>query len=121
MSDWNITYNTLGSPNKGLKHDQEKPDLTLIPKVALVAAAQAFMVGENKYGRYNYCKGHSASQLMAALLRHATEWFEGHEVDVKDGQPHLGSVIACAAMILREQELGTLTDNRFKQTQFTKE
>ena len=96
------------------KNDQNKVDLSLIPAVALKAAGQAFMVGEKKYGRYNYCKGHKASQLVAALMRHAVAYFEGEENDPVDGQPHLGSVIACAAMLLRQAELGTLKDDRFK-------
>lgn len=100
--------------SKAAKNDQDKLDLSLIPRVALEAAAKAFMVGEKKYGRYNYCKGHKASQLIAALLRHATAYNEGEELDPKDGQPHLGSVIATAAMILRQAELGTLIDDRFK-------
>jgi hypothetical protein len=103
--------------DKASKHDKDKIDLSLIPLVAQVAEAQAFMVGEKKYGRYNYCKGHKASQLVAALLRHATAWFEGEESDPVDGQSHLGSVKACASMLLRQQELGTLIDDRFnKQT-----
>jgi hypothetical protein len=100
--------------NTASKNDKNKPDLSLIPKVALVAAAEAFQVGEAKYGRYNYCKGHKASQLVAAIIRHATDWFEGEENDPVDGQKHLGSIIANAAMILKQQELGTLTDDRFK-------
>ncbi len=95
------------------KNDQEKADYSLIPSVALEAAARAFMVGQAKYGRYNYYKGHQASQLIAALMRHTTAWMEGEENDPKDGQPHLGSVIACAAMILQQQKLGTLKDNRY--------
>jgi len=98
---------------KASKHDSEKADLSLIPRVALEAAARAFMVGEKKYGRYNFYKGHDASQLIAALLRHATAWMEGEETDPQDGQHHLGSVIACAAMILQQQKLGTLKDNRY--------
>lgn len=42
-------------------------------------------------------------------------WFEGEETDLIDGQPHLGSVRACCAMILRQQELGTLMDDRYKE------
>ena len=99
---------------KAAKNDQDKPDLSLVPRVALEACAKAFMVGEIKYGRYNYYKGHKASKLIAALLRHATAWMEGEENDPKDGQPHLGSVMACAAMILKQMELGTLEDNRYK-------
>lgn len=96
------------------KNDQQKADYSLVPTVALDAAAKAFMVGEVKYGRYNYYKGHKASQLVAALMRHATSWMDGEENDPKDGQPHLGSVIACAAMLLQQQHLGTLKDNRYK-------
>lgn len=96
------------------KNDQAKPDLSLIPQVLLVEIAKAFMVGEKKYGRYNYTKGHNASQLVAAALRHLTAWNDGQEYDPTDGQHHLGSVGACIGMILRQQELGTLKDNRFK-------
>lgn len=97
-----------------LKNDKEKLDLSLIPKVALEEAARAFMVGLKKYGRYNYCNGHEASQLVSAAMRHLTSWYEGEEHDPIDGQHHLGSVIACCAMILHEKQLGTLRDNRFK-------
>lgn len=96
------------------KNDQAKADLSLIPLVAMEAAARALMVGEKKYGRYNYYKGHQASQLIAAMERHAKAWMEGEENDPVDGQPHLGSVIACAAMLLQQQKLGTLKDNRYK-------
>lgn len=102
------------SEHKAAKNDKEKVDLSLLPTEALIAGAKAFMVGEKKYGRYNYYKGHNASQLVAALLRHATAWFDGEENDPIDGQPHLGSVIACAAMLLKQQALGTLVDDRYK-------
>lgn len=96
------------------KNDSDKLDLALIPKVALEAAAKAFMIGERKYGRFNYCnKGLKLSQLVSAALRHLTAFNEGEENDPQDGQPHLGSVIACCAMILQQQKLGTLIDNRY--------
>jgi hypothetical protein len=101
------------SQDKASKNDQEKADLSLIPQVALVAAARALMVGERKYGRYNYCKGHKASQLIAATLRHLTAWNDGEENDPVDGQPHLGAAIASVAMLLRQQQLKTLNDDRF--------
>ncbi len=99
---------------KASKNDQAKIDLSLIPYIAQVAEAKAFQVGEKKYGRYNYCKGHKASQLIAAAQRHLLAWFQGEENDPVDGQPHLGSVRACMAMLLRQQELGTMIDDRFK-------
>lgn len=99
---------------EGKKNDTEKPDLSLIPRVALERAAEAFQIGEKKYGRYNFYKGMDASRLIAALLRHATAWMEGEDRDKEDGQHHLGSAIACAAMVLQMEKLGTLKDNRFK-------
>jgi len=96
------------------KNDKEKIDLSLNPYVALRAMAQAFMVGEKKYNRYNYTKGHKASQLIAAAQRHLNAWFEGEENDPLDGQPHLGSAMACCAMLLRQMELGTMKDDRYK-------
>lgn len=103
---------SMGDEIKAAKNDKDKLDLSLIPKVAMEAEAKAFMVGERKYGRYNYMKGHKVSQLMAALLRHAMAYNEGEENDPIDGQPHLGSIRACTAMILKQKELGTLIDDR---------
>jgi hypothetical protein len=100
--------------SKALKNDANKPDLSLIPYVAEVRLAEALMVGERKYGRYNYCKGMEASRIVAAAKRHLSAWFNGEELDPQDGQHHLGAAMACCAMLLRQQELGTLEDNRFK-------
>lgn len=96
------------------KNDQSKVDLSLIPMISNIEHAKAFMVGEKKYGRYNYCKGHKASQLTAAAQRHLNAWFQGEEYDPIDGQHHLGSVMACCSMILRQMELSTMKDDRFK-------
>ena len=106
--------NPISPETKASKHDQAKPDLSLIPYISNVEHAKAFMVGERKYGRYNYCKGHKASQLVAAIGRHSQAWFNGEETDPVDGQHHLGSVMACCSMLLRQMELGTMIDDRFK-------
>lgn len=104
----------MSDNNGASKNDQSKPDLSLIPPEALNAAARALMVGQIKYGRYNFYKGHKTSQLIAAAMRHLTAFMDGEENDPIDGQPHLGSVIACAAMLLKQQALGTLKDDRYK-------
>jgi hypothetical protein len=106
--------NTAYPSLKASKNDTEKVDLSLVPKTFLTEVAKAFMVGEKKYGRYNYTKGHDASQLMAAAMRHLTAWNEGEDLDPEDGQHHLGAAGACIAMALRQIELGTIKDNRFK-------
>jgi hypothetical protein len=96
------------------KNDKQKVDLSLLPRVFLLEVAKAFMVGEKKYGRYNYTKGLKNSQLIAAALRHITAYNEGEELDPEDGQHHLGAAGACIAMLLRQVELGTNIDDRMK-------
>lgn len=95
------------------KNDQTKPDMSLIPRIFLEQVSHAFCVGERKYGRYNYCKGHKSSQLVAAAIRHITAWNEGEECDPVDGQHHLGAAGANLAMLLRQQQLETLKDDRY--------
>ncbi len=103
----------IQAAQRASKNDHGKPDLSLIPYIALKVEAQAFMVGERKYGRYNYTKGHKTSQLLAAAIRHIMAFNEGEENDPVDGQPHLGSARASISMLLRQRELGTLIDDRF--------
>ena len=100
--------------SKASKNDHEKPDFSHLTQVFMEHVARAMMVGEKKYGRYNYTKGHKTSQLIAAILRHATAYNEGEENDPIDGQSHLGAIGANVNMLLRQIELGTVIDDRFK-------
>lgn len=97
------------------KHfDEGKPDLSLIPYAAEVVMAQAFTYGAQKYGRYNYCKGHNLSQLIASARRHLSKFYGGEDVDDESGVHHLGHALVNLAMILHQKELGTLIDDRYK-------
>ena len=41
-------------PKEGIKFDQNKPDMTDIPKEAMWAMGAAFSHGQKKYGKNNY-------------------------------------------------------------------
>jgi len=101
-------------PTGGTKHDSGKIDLSIIPQVALEHESRALMFGEKKYGRYNYTAGFQTSRLIAAALRHIHAYNNGEQVDSESGYHHLGHAKACLSMLLHCEELGTLTDNRFK-------
>lgn len=112
-----FTYNHVDEgmvANSASKNDQGKPDLSLISYPAMVLMAEAMMLGEKKYGRYNYTKGHKVTQLMSAILRHSFAYLAGEEKDPIDGQSHLGSIMAGINMLVHQRELGTLVDDRFK-------
>lgn len=100
----------------GIKHDTGKADLSLNPYIALKEMALAFMWGEKKYNRYNYTQGFESHRLVAAAMRHLCEYQNGEDLDPEStiGSSHLGHALACIAMLLHCEELGTLTDTRYK-------
>lgn len=98
----------------GIKHDDGKADLSLVPLTALESEARAFGFGEKKYGRYNYTRGFDVSRLTSAALRHIYAYNNGEDIDPESGLHHLGHARACLAMLLHCRELGTLKDNRYR-------
>lgn len=98
----------------GTKHDSGKPDLSLVPRVLIEAVAQALQFGEGKYGRYNYLKGFDSHRLIAACLRHLIAYQDGENLDPESNLPHLSHAVACLAMLMHCQQVGTLKDTRFK-------
>jgi len=98
----------------GKKFDTGKADLSMVPLPALEAEAKAFMLGEEKYGRYNYLEGMSAVRLLAAAQRHLSQWLWEKDDDDESGVSHLGHARACLGMVLHLESEGTLIDDRYK-------
>lgn len=88
-------------------------DLSLYPHTAIVHGALAMTEGHLKYGGYNYrVSGVKASVYIAALRRHLLKWEAGQDCDLKTLVHHLGSVIACAGIMLDAEACGKLIDDR---------
>lgn len=98
----------------GTKHDQGKPDLSLLSKAGKDGIARAFMFGQNKYGRYNYLQGMDWSRLIAAADRHISAFNDGQDFDEDSKLNHLYHAGACIMMLIEfyDKQLGT--DNRYK-------
>jgi hypothetical protein len=56
--------------------------------------------------------GVRASTYYDAHRRHITAWFEGEDVDIDSGLPHLCHAIACLAIIIDAGAAGKLNDDR---------
>ena len=82
------------SEKTGKKYDQDKPDLSLIPKEPLWELARVLMAGEKKYGRYNWQGGIDTHRLTAAAMRHITQFNDGETLDKETKTCHL--LNACA-------------------------
>jgi hypothetical protein len=89
----------LASPsNKGTKHDQGKPDLSILPIEALEAMAAAFTYGSRKYARNNFKKGLEVNRTLAAALRHIYAFLNKEDLDPESGESHLAHALAAVAM-----------------------
>ena len=100
----------------GKKFDGEKPDLSLIPKDAVWEIAKAFTYGGKKYGRHNFREGLHISRLLAAAMRHITQYNEGEDLDEESGNNHLAHAGAAICMAIFMHYNKPEMDDRWKNT-----
>lgn len=90
----------------GLKYDTGKPDLSLVSKGLVEAAARALGYGASKYTRNNYKNGIELNRLYASLLRHLFARMEGEVLDNESGLDHLDHIAANVQMLIYMVESG---------------
>ena len=90
-----------------------KLPMHLIPGSAKAVMAIAFLEGAMKYGKYNWrVAGVRASIYADALERHLEKWKNGENEDPITKVPHLGSIMACAAILIDAALMDKLVDDR---------
>lgn len=91
----------------------DKLPLHLFPMTATIYGTLALLDGALKYGRANWrAAGVRASIYYDACLRHISRWFEGEDLDVDSGLPHLAHALACLVILIDAKEAGKLKDDR---------
>ena len=100
------------------KHDNGKPQLSLIPVEALNEMARGFMYGAKKYGTRNYELGMQHSRLLDASLRHLFAVSTGEFIDAESGNTHLSHALCSIAMLCfnraNHPEMDDITRSRGK-------
>lgn len=84
----------------GVKYDDGKTRLDLLPTNALWEVASVFTKGAKKYGDRNWEKGIDYSRLFAAAMRHLFKWWGGDMYDDELETHHVANAVACLLMIL---------------------
>jgi hypothetical protein len=98
----------------GVKHDQDKIDLSLLPLEAVAEIAKVLDFGAKKYSRHNWRTGFPWTRVLAASLRHLWAWAGGQDKDPETGLSHLAHA-GCNILFLITFELSqTGTDDRYK-------
>lgn len=91
-----------------VKHDSDKPDLTLVSYHGMAAIARALMYGVEKYGRDNYRKPPRLDRLrlLGSAMRHlALAVIPGKELDDESGLPHTYHAAAALCMLHDGEEV----------------
>jgi hypothetical protein len=90
---------------KGMKFDQGKPRLGLIPPMAEVEVAKVLTFGANKYADNNWRKVDNAmTRYMDAALRHINAYRSGETLDSESGLGHLAHATCCLMFMLELEE-----------------
>ncbi len=87
--------------NPGTKHDQGKPDWSLLPLDVVGEIVNVLTFGARKYARNNWKKIDDAeNRYFAAAMRHITAWQSGERTDNESGLPHLAHAACCLIFLL---------------------
>lgn len=97
---------------EGLKFDEAKVRLELLPLDALVEVGRVLTYGATKYGARNWEKGMAWGRLLGAAFRHLFAWARGEDNDPETGFSHLAHASCCVLFLLSYGLRGVGADDR---------
>jgi len=108
---------SVKTPSEGIKHDGEKPDMSLLSSIALFEVAKVMTHGKSKYGANNWRGGLKFTRLLAASLRHTFSYLGGESKDPETGLSHAAHAICGLMMLLEFEKTRPELDDRYKENQ----
>jgi len=100
--------------SEGIKFDDTKNRLDLIPVEALEQVGAIYSYGAKKYADHNWRSGLKFSRLYGAALRHLFAFWRGEDKDKESGLPHLAHATFGLLGLLQYQAEGrSELDDRF--------
>jgi hypothetical protein len=97
---------------QGIKHDQDKADLSMVSWELVELLARVRMFGEKKYSRGQWKKGFKVTRSCAAALRHIFQFLSGETNDPESGLLHLGHAIASLEHAIYDMKHHPQNDDR---------
>ena len=91
---------------QALRYNTGKRRWTLVDFKSLESMVEVLEYGENKYDKWNWCKGMPVSAVSESLLRHMFAFLDGEDKDPESGIDHLGHIMSNAmflSYIMREK------------------
>lgn len=100
--------------NEGKKYDADKPQLALIPALAIIELGKVMTMGAQKYEADNWRKGITYRRIVSAALRHLLAISDGEDVDPESGLNHAAHVMANMAFLIEFYKKHPELDDRYK-------
>lgn len=107
-----LNPNMKASTAGGVKHDDGKPDLSLISYEFLEEMAKVRMFGAKKYSRDNWKSGFKVTRSCAAALRHVYLFLRGETNDAESGLSHLAHAACCLEHAIYDMKKHPENDDR---------
>jgi hypothetical protein len=98
----------------GIKFDQGKPDMSLLPHDSLIEIAKVMDFGKQKYSAHNWKNEIEWSRVLAAAYRHMGEFNEGRRVDSETGLSHLAHAATNLLFLLWYEKNRGAKDDLYK-------
>lgn len=100
----------------GVKFDQGKVRISILPGLAIEQVAKVGEFGAKKYGDYNYKLGMPVTKYINAAFRHIfIQWlFKNEDLDQESGLPHLAHGAWNILTALEQSILKPEFDDRYK-------
>ena len=94
------------------RFNEGKIPMHLLPLWLLEDLAAHYGEGAKKYDPWNWTAGGSTDTCFGALLRHATKWQAGEDMDEETGTHHMCAIAWNALTILHGYKMGIDRDDR---------
>lgn len=98
--------------DKGLRFNEGKTQLGLIPPHSLEQLGRVLTFGAEKYTRNNYRKGMKWSKVLDSLERHINAFKSGEDYDEESGELHMAHVMCNASFLLEYYSIYPQGDDR---------
>lgn len=96
----------------GLRFNEGKEPVELVPPSAILAMAKVLHEGAKKYQLRNWEKGMNHSICYASAMRHLLKYWSGENNDSESGLPHLWHVMTNIAFLIEYQKTCPDLDDR---------
>lgn len=103
--------------NGGLRYDDGKPRIDLIPPEFVFGLSDVLTQGAQKYAERNWERGMDYSRCFGSLMRHAWKFWLGEDVDAESGYHHMLHVAWNAMALFTYATRGIGVDDRYVQAE----